>query len=128
MTKSLIQVYYNYLECLNSQAWKDLSKFVDDRVSYNDTEIKLTGYRKMLEQNYREIPDLHFNALLLVTDSDYVACRLQFDCTPVGIFLDLPVNGRRVKFTDNVFYRIKDKKIEAVWSVIDKRAIEKQIR
>jgi predicted ester cyclase len=56
-----------------------------------------------------------------------VASRLRFDCTPKGILFGLPVNGKRVSFTENVFYEFRDDRIEKVWSVIDKAAIASQL-
>jgi predicted ester cyclase len=53
---------------------------------------------------------------------------LGFDCTPKGKFLDLEVNGRRVAFSENVIYEFRHGKIVEVWSVIDKVAIEAQLR
>jgi predicted ester cyclase len=35
-----------------------------------------------------------------------IASRLWFVCTPVGTLADLPVNGKRVQFSENVFYEI----------------------
>jgi len=87
----------------------------------------LSGYRAMLERDFSEIPDLYFNIHLLVSDSARVASRLGFVCTPKGIFLGLPVNGKKVSFTENVFYQFREGKIEQVWSVIDKAAIEAQL-
>ena len=81
----------------------------------------------MLERDFEEIPDLQFNIELLICDPPYVASRLRFDCRPKGLFLDLPVNGRRVVFAENVFYRFRDERIAEVWSVIDKAAIEAQL-
>jgi predicted ester cyclase len=43
------------------------------------------------------------------------------------LFLGLPVNGRRVRFAENVFYQFRSNKIEQVRSVIDKAAIEAQL-
>ena len=48
-------------------------------------------------------------------------------CAPRGMFLALPVNGRRVIFAENVFYQFRDGRIVEVWSVIDKAAIEAQL-
>ena len=48
--------------------------------------------------------------------------------TPKGIFLGLNVNGRTVSFAENAFYEFKHSKIASVWSVIDKAAIETQLR
>jgi predicted ester cyclase len=81
----------------------------------------------MLERDFSEIPDLHFNILLLNSDPPCVASRLGFICTPKGKFLGLPVNGKKVSFTENVFYQFQEGKIEHVWSVIDKAAIEAQL-
>ena len=81
----------------------------------------------MLEADFRAIPDLVFTVDLLVTEPPHVAARLKFDCTPVGELFGLPVNGRRVQFTENVFYEFAAGRIQAVWSVIDKAAIAVQL-
>ena len=83
--------------------------------------------REMLERNFREIPDLHFNVHILICEPPHVASRLRFDCTPKGRFLGLDVSGRKVSFTENELYRFGGRKIAAVWSVIDKAAIEAQL-
>jgi predicted ester cyclase len=82
----------------------------------------------MLEQDFLQIPDLRFNIELLIADPPCVAARLAFHCTPKATFLGLPVNGRKVSFAENVFYRFRENRIEEVWSVIDKAAIETQLR
>ena len=128
MTKSeLSEVYRGYIACLNQQDWSNLARFVDDQVSRNGQEIRLVGYRAMLETDFSEIPDLHFNIELLITDPPYLASRLFFDCRPKGEFLGLPVRGKRVTFTENVFYEFRGGKIVQVWSVVDKAAIEAQL-
>jgi predicted ester cyclase len=120
-------VYRDYITCLNKQDWPNLEKFVQDEVHYNGQRVRLSGYREMLERDFREIPDLYFNIQLLISDPAYVASRLQFDCAPKGAFLGLPVNGKKVSFTENVFYEFNGGKIAQVWSVIDKAAIESQL-
>ncbi|MBB5394804.1 ester cyclase [Mucilaginibacter sp. AK015] len=124
---TLPDIYRDYLECLNRQAWNELQFFVAEEVCYNDQEIGLTGYLSMLKQNYQDIPDLYFEAELVVSDSSYLACRLMFNCTPVGTFMGLPVNGRKIRFSENVFYEFRNHKISRVWSVIDKATIEQQL-
>jgi predicted ester cyclase len=82
----------------------------------------------MLEKDFQEIPDLFFDVQLLVAEPPLIASRLEFDCAPPrGDFLGLPVNGKRVSFTENVFYDFEDGRISSVWSVIDKLAIERQL-
>ena len=94
---------------------------------YNGQQVGLSGYREMLEKDFEAIPDLHFNIQLLIADPPYIASRLAFDCTPKGTLFGLHVNGRRVSFTENVFYEFRGEKIVQVWSVIDKSAIEAQL-
>ncbi|SEB17540.1 ester cyclase [Paraburkholderia sartisoli] len=123
----LASVYQGYIACLNAQDWPKLEQFVHEDVYYNDHLIGLSGYREMLERDFHEIPDLHFNIQLLVADSQHVASRLAFSCSPKGTFLGLRVNGKSISFTENVFYRFRDDRIGQVWSVIDKAAIEAQL-
>ena len=123
----LSDIYRDYIACLNRQDWPKLEQFVSDDVHYNGKRIGLSGYREMLERDFNEIPDLYFNIQLLMSDPPHIAARLAFDCTPKGSFLGLPVNGKRVSFTENVFYEFRKEKIEQVWSVIDKAAIEAQL-
>ena len=122
--KNLADVYRNYIACLNAQNWPKLGNFVHDDAQHNGKRIGLSGYIAMLEKDFKDIPDLHFNVQLLICDPPHIASRLLFDCTPQGIFLGLPVNGKRVSFTENVFYEFREGKICAVWSIIDKAAIE----
>ena len=124
----LAALYRAYIACLNRQDWPQLGRFVHDEASHNGRPFGLAGYRAMLENDFREIPDLHFAIQLLISDPPYIASRLAFDCTPAGTFLGLPVNGKRVSFTENVFYEFRAEKIWAVWSVVDKAAIEAQLQ
>jgi predicted ester cyclase len=120
-------IYRDYIACLNRQEWTELGRFVHDDAIHNGRHLGLAGYRAMLEQDFRDIPDLRFSIQLLVSDPPIIASRLSFDCSPAGTFLGLPVNGRRVAFTENVFYEFRETKIVHVWSVVDKAAIEAQI-
>ncbi|MGO1616304.1 MAG: ester cyclase [Halomonas sp.] len=119
--------YRDYITCLNNQDWTTLGQFVHDDVHHNGRRLGLDGYRAMLEADYEQIPDLHFNIELLAVDSPHVASRLRFDVTPKGSFLGLAVDGKKVTFCENAFYLFSDNKIREVWSVIDKAAIEAQL-
>ncbi len=123
----LPDVYRNYIACLNKQDWTRLEQFVHDEVFYNGQQFGIQKYREMLEKDFYEIPDLYFNIQLLISEPPYIASRLGFDCTPKRKFLGLHVNGKRVSFTENVFYEFRGEKIEQGWSIIDKAAIEAQL-
>jgi predicted ester cyclase len=124
---TLADLYRAYIACLNRQDWPNLHRFVAADARHNGRPFGLTGYCAMLERDFEEIPDLQFNIELLICDPPHVASRLRFDCRPKGLFLDLPVNGRRVNFAENVFYRFEGGKVAEVWSVVDKGAIEAQL-
>jgi predicted ester cyclase len=119
--------YRRYIDCLNRQDWPNLASFVSEDVEHNGRPLGVSGYRNMLVGDFERIPDLHFKVELLVANPPRLGARLRFDVTPKGEFLGLAVNGRRVSFTENVFYEMRDGKIERVWSVLDKLAIESQL-
>ncbi|PBP98323.1 ester cyclase [Pseudomonas congelans] len=125
---NLADQYRAYIACLNDRRWQDLGDFVDDGVYYNGERISLAGYRAMLENDVRIIPDLRFNIDLLVVEAPQVAARLLFNCSPQGRFLGLEARGQRITFSENVFYTFGDGKIVGVWSVIDKAAVERELR
>ncbi len=123
----LADLYRGYIDCLNAQAWDDLGRFVAEDVAHNGRRFGLPGYRAMLENDFRTIPDLRFDFERIVCEPPHIACRLSFDCTPSGDFLGLAVNGRRVAFTENVFYDFSSGRVDNVWSIVDKAAIEAQL-
>jgi len=123
----LPDLYRAYIDGLNRQAWDELGRHVAPDVERNGHKLGLAGYRAMLVKDFEDIPDLRFTIALLVSTPPLVAARLAFNCSPKGQFLGLDVNGRKVSFTENVFYEYRAGKIAAVWSVIDKAAIEAQL-
>jgi predicted ester cyclase len=123
----LAELYRDYIACLNKRDWSALGQFVAHDVVHNGRAFGLSGYRKMLEQDYEDIPDLRFEVEMVTCDPPNVAARLVFDCSPKGEFQGLPVDGKRVQFAENVFYEWRDRRIAQVWSVIDRAAIEAQL-
>ena len=120
-------IYDRYIACLNARDWDRLGEFVADDAIHNGRRLGVDGYRAMLEENCRDIPDLRFDLDLVVADEAHIASRIRFDCKPTGAFLGLPVNGKRVVFHEHAFYTLTAGKIAEVFSVIDKAAIEAQL-
>jgi predicted ester cyclase len=125
--ENLIRIYAGYIDCLNSREIGRLGEFVGEDVFYNGARLGLAGYKAMLENDFREIPDLWFSVQILIADETTVASRINFDVTPRGEFFGLQINGRRVSFSENVFYEFEEARIVRVWSVIDKAAIRLQL-
>jgi len=123
----LSQVYDAYLDCLNAQAWDQLGDFVAEDTVHNGRPRGLAGYRAMLVQDYRDIPDLRFVAEKIICQPPILAARLRFDCSPRSQLLGLHVDGRKVSFFEHVIYEFEHDKIREVWSILDKQAIEKSL-
>ncbi len=125
--QAAIIFYQRYIACLNARAWDRLGEFVAVDAVHNRRRLGVDGYRAMLEENCRDIPDLFFHVELVVANENRVASRLRFDCTPTHEFLGVRVDGRRVVFHEHAFYTLRQGKIAEVHSVIDKAALEAQV-
>jgi predicted ester cyclase len=119
----LADIYRNYIACLNRQDWPRLGQFVDADVRHNGRPLGLSGYRAMLEQDFRDIPDLHFTSICwfatrLMSQAGWRSTARQRDNSLVSMSTE---GGSRLPrtFSTNV-----GGKIVQVWSVIDKMAIE----
>jgi predicted ester cyclase len=124
---SLEARYLAYLDALNDRRFSDLDKFVQDELTYNDVALTRREYVDMIAADIRAVPDLHFDVRLLITENDLVACRLWFDCTPTGTLFGLAPTGRRISFSEHVFYRFRAERIAQVWSLIDRDAVATQL-
>jgi len=120
---SLKATYLAYLDALNDRRFDDLVEYVSDELTYNDEVLTRQQYADMISEDTRAVPDLHFDAQLLVVADDTVACRLGFTCTPTSTFFGHEPSGRPISFCEHVFYRFQDGRIAHVWSLIDRAAI-----
>jgi predicted ester cyclase len=129
MTNADLETRYRaYLDALNERRLDDLLHYVQDELSYNGKTMTRRQYQDMIAADITAIPDLFFDAHIIVADGDQVACRLVFDCTPQHEFLGFSPNGERLTFAEHVFYHFRDGRIAAVASLIDRPAIEAQLR
>ncbi len=119
--------YRAYLAALNNRRLGELDAHVADEVLYNGETLTRGGYRNMIAADLAAIPDLVFDAHLIVATGDRVACRLVFDCTPRSRFLGFEPDGGRLTFAEHVFYRYDGGRIAEVASLIDRAAIAEQL-
>lgn len=126
MTRDLEGIYRDYIETLNERRFEDLDQFVHDQLVYNDVVITREQYVAKLVDDVRAIPDLHYGIDVLVANDELVSARLWFDCSPQGSFLGIAVDGRRMTFAEHVLYRLRQGRIERVWSLLDRDAVRNQ--
>jgi predicted ester cyclase len=129
VTNADLETHYRaYLEALNERRLDDLVLYVEDELSYNGETMTRRQYQDLIAADITAIPDLIFDAHIIVASGDQVACRLVFDCTPQREFLGFSPNGERLSFAEHVFYHFREGRIAAVSSLIDRPAIEAQLR
>ena len=96
MTNADLETCYRaYLAALNERRLDDLVHFVQDELSYNGKTMTRRQYQDLIAADIAAIPDLFFDAQIIVASGDQVACRLVFDCTPQREFLGFSPNGER---------------------------------
>ncbi|MGA5298898.1 ester cyclase [Nucisporomicrobium flavum] len=71
---------------------------------------------------------MFYDARIIVAADNRIACRILFECTPQGEFLGFSPNGQRLTFAEHVFYEFRDGRIAAVASLIDRFAVQQQLR
>ena len=125
--KATDEFYRNYIACLNRGSLEQLSDFIHEKLTYNGKETTLNEYKESRLMEREAVPDLYYHIELLVTNEDIVACRLNFNCTPVKEFMGIIPNGNRAIFSENVFYKLTQGKISLVLSLVDIDAIREQI-
>lgn len=129
MTDADLEARYRaYLRALDERRLDDLVQYVHDEVSYNGDVMTRRQYQDLIAADIAAIPDLAFDADIVVACGDQVACRLVFDCTPQHDFLSFSPNGERLVFAEHVFYRFREGRIAAVSSLIDRAGIAAQLR
>ena len=126
-SEELELIYRRYLARLNEHRAHDLSEFVQDRLTYNGQEWSRQEYERLLTEDVTTFPDLAYPIGLLVVQGPRVACRIDFDCTPVREWLGFQPNGKRISFSENVFYGFHQGRIQHVWSLLDHQAISRQM-
>ena len=120
--------YRAYLAVLNERRFDDLVDFVHDELTYNGEPMTRRQYRDLIANDVAAIPDLFYDARIIVADAGRVACRLVFSCTPQADFLGFTPNGKRLTFAEHVFYEFRDDRIAAVTSMIDRWAVAAQLK
>lgn len=119
--------YRAYLAALNERRFDDLVHHVEDELTYNGEPMTRGQYRDLIAADVEAVPDLFYDAQIVVASGDRVACRLVFACTPQRPFLGFTTTGRRLVFAEHVFYRFRDGRITEVSSLIDRFGIAAQL-
>ena len=94
----------------------------------NECQVLLDVYQDLIAANITSNPDLNFDPQIIIASADHVACRLSSSAQRSTNFWDTPRTANGSAFAEHVFDRFPDGRIAAVWSLIDRPAIEAQLR
>ena len=87
-----------------------------------------TGYVERVRFSRAAFPDLVFEMQDLVAAGDRVAVRWSAAGTQLGALPGLPATGRRLKFSGQTIYELKNGLIAGHWQVIDRLGFAQQLR
>lgn len=127
--QDLADRYRRYIDCLNERRLDDVDEFVDDVLVHNGERMTRAAWKAgPIGENTAALPDLRWQIEQLVVGADRLAARLIDTGTPRQQWLGLHPTGASVQFSEHVFYTFRGGRIATVWSVIDKVAVETQLR
>lgn len=112
-------LYRDFITCLNEQSWLILDQFVAEEVIYNGKTLTLSGYRQMLEQLHRELPNLHLEIEMLVASPPLISARLKFDGSLQVSVPGMPTTGLKIAISENAYYKFRAEKICEIWSTVE---------
>ncbi|KAF9068908.1 putative ester cyclase [Rhodocollybia butyracea] len=128
MDSATLEAHYRrYIGYLNNRQTHNLEEFVHDELTYNGKPLTRADYQNYIADDIARIPDLYFDLHHVIVSDNHVASRISFDCTPAKVFRGHESNGRKISFTEHVFYQFEDGKIRKVWSLLDDPAIAAQM-
>jgi len=74
------------------------------------------GQKAIARGIFAAFPDVHVTLDRVIAENDFVAERHTARATHRGEFMGVPATGRSIFWTENHFYRLKDGKIQELWS------------
>jgi predicted ester cyclase len=123
-------IYRNYIAALNNTPTLSLASFVNEDVIHNDSFLTREGYQDMIAFHKDQIPDLHYNPTIVMAHGNMLAVRIEFNnITPIDGYLGYGnPDGKSISFCENVFYEFENGKINQMWSIVDEKSIERQLK
>lgn len=123
--------YNAYATICDTRDWSLLPTIIASNIILNSSLLGLENMISLMKNLLTQIPDFNFTRDIVVVDPTVptVAVRVTLDCTPIGEFMGLLINGRRVKWVEHTIYRFDEEgKIGECWFVADKATVEKQLK
>jgi steroid delta-isomerase-like uncharacterized protein len=85
------------------------------------------GFRQLVLETRRAFPDVQVHIEGLVAEDDFVVFRDTAEATSVEQFFGVPANGKRLKWTEIHWLRVRDDQIVEHWTNFDQLGILTQL-
>ena len=86
------------------------------------------GQKAIGQAVFAAFPDVHVTVEDVIAEGDRVAERHTARATHKGPFMGVPATGKRIYWTENHIYRLKDGRITELWSEWSYQKLMDQIR
>ena len=109
-----------------------LDKLLDERLVHHLPAPGLppgpAGFKAIASSVFAAFPDVHVTVELVFEQGDLVAEHSVVRATHAGSFQGLTPTGRKVTWTENNIYRVRDGRIAEMWACADFAGLMRQLQ
>jgi steroid delta-isomerase-like uncharacterized protein len=102
--------------------------FSDPGDAWEGQTLGREGYRNRLLYSRKAFPDLVFEIAQSIREDDRVAVLWKASGTHLGDLPGLPATGKKLSFSGQTMYLIKDGKVAGHWQTIDRLGFIRQLQ
>lgn len=116
----------------NQEQYDSFSKFLNEKVFLNFRGTRqgtnLDELKQLVTFWRTAFPDLTFEILDIIAETDLAAANLVFTGTHTGEWQGIPPSGQKIRVEEMMFFQFEDGKIVEMWEVYDEAAMLNQIK
>lgn len=116
----------------NQEQYDSFSEFLNENVFLNFRGTRhvtnLVELKQLVTFWRTAFPDLTFEILDIIAETDLVAANLVFTGTHTGEWQGIPPSGQKIRVEEMMFFRFENGKIVEMWEVYDEAAMLDQIK
>lgn len=133
MGKTLIKNLYDTwsqddLSSIDALIAENYTIFSDPGDAWEEQTLNREAYRTRLLYSRKAFPDLVFEVVRSIQENDLVAVVWRACGTHLGDLQGLPATGKKLSFSGQTMYLIKDGKVAGHWQTVDRLGFIQQLR
>ena len=87
----------------------------------------IEGATYFVKQYRNALPDIEFNSIHLISNTNYVTFRFEATATHQGTLLGIPAIGKKVEVTGIVIHKVENGRFAKSWNEIDLLELKMQL-